>query len=152
MMKTLTKFCGKEKNTGKRYIRAWVKKKTYDKVHHDWMLRLYKWVGVPDEVIELISNLMKLRKTRFEIWNKGEKMKSRWIYISSGLLQGDSYSPVEFCISEILVCGLIQQSRDYRIRPPENGDVSRTHSLFVDDMKVYQEIHEIVRDVNEVIA
>ena len=152
MMKTLKKFCGKEKNTGKRYIRAWVKKKAYDKVHHDWMLRLYKWVGVPDEVIELISNLMELWKTRFEIWSKGEKMKSRWIYISCGLLQGNSYSPVEFCISEILVCGLLQQSRGYRIRPPENRDVSRTHSLLVDDLKVYQEIHEIVRDANEVIS
>ena len=26
-------------------------KKVYDKVHHDWMLRVYKWIGIPDEVI-----------------------------------------------------------------------------------------------------
>ena len=32
--------------------------------------------------------------------------------------------------------------------PPESRDVSRTHSLFVDDLKVYQENH----DVNEVIV
>ena len=31
-------------------------------------------------------------------------------------------------------------------------DVSRTHSLFVDDLKVYQESHELLRDVNEVIV
>ena len=36
--------------------------------------------------------------------------------------------------------------------PPENRDVSRTHDLFVDDLKVYQESHEILRDVNEVIV
>ena len=35
-------------------------KKVYDKVHHEWMLRLYKWIGIPDEVLELISNLMEL--------------------------------------------------------------------------------------------
>ena len=35
--------------------------------------------------------------------------------------------------------------------PPENKGVSKTHSLFVDDLKVYQESHEILRDVNEVI-
>ena len=34
--------------------------------------------------------------------------------------------------------------------PPGNRDVSRTHSLFVDDLKVYQESHEILRDVNNV--
>ena len=47
-------------------------KKVYNKVHHDWMLRVYRWVGIPDEVTKLISNLMELWKTRLEIWNKGE--------------------------------------------------------------------------------
>ena len=42
-------------------------KKVYDKVHHDWMLRVYKRIGIPDEVIKLISNLMELWKTRHEI-------------------------------------------------------------------------------------
>ena len=57
-------------------------KKTYNKVHHDLMLRVYKWTGIPDEAVKLISNLMELRKTRLETWSKGEKMTSRWINIS----------------------------------------------------------------------
>ena len=57
-------------------------KKVYDKLHHDWILRVYRWVGIPDEVIKLISNLMELWKTRLEIWSKEEKMTSRWINIS----------------------------------------------------------------------
>ena len=36
--------------------------------------------------------------------------------------------------------------------PPGSRDVSRSHSLFVDDLKVYQESHEILRDANEVIV
>ena len=36
--------------------------------------------------------------------------------------------------------------------PPGSRDVSRTQKLFVDDLKVYQEIHEILRDVNKVIV
>ena len=36
--------------------------------------------------------------------------------------------------------------------PPGNRDASRTHSLIVDDLKVYQESHEILRDVNDVIV
>ena len=34
---------------------------------------------------------------------------------------------------------------------PRNRDFSWTHSLFVDDLKVYQERHEIFRDVSEVV-
>ena len=46
-----------------------------------------------------------------------------------------------------------RMSRDwYRMGPPRSRDVSRTHSLFIDDLKVYQESHEILRDVNGVIV
>ena len=116
------------------------------------MLRVYQWIGVPDEVIKLISSLMELWKTRLEFWSKGEKMANRWINISCGFLQGDSYSPVGFCISEIPVCRLLQPSMGYRMDPPESRDVSRTHSLFLDDLRVYQENHQVFRDVNEVIV
>ena len=83
-------------------------KKAYDKVHHDWMLRVYHRIGIPKEVITLISQLMEKWKTRLEIWSRGEKLTSRWIDISCGFLQGDSYLPVGFCISEIPVCLLLQ--------------------------------------------
>ena len=93
-------------------------KKAYDKVHQDWMLRVYHWIGIPKEVITLISQLMEKWKTRLEIWSKGEKLTSRWIDILCGFLQGDSYSPVGFCISEIPVRLLLQQSKGYRTGPP----------------------------------
>ena len=35
---------------------------------------------------------------------------------------------------------------------PGGRDVSRMHSLFVDDLKVYQESHEILEEVNEAIV
>ena len=91
-------------------------------------------------------------KTRLEIWNEGEKVTSRWIEIQFGFLQGDSYSPVGFCITEIPVCKLLQQSKGYRRGEPGNRDVSRTHSLFVDDLKQYQENHKALKDVNEIIV
>ena len=42
-------------------------KKAYDKVHNDWMLRVYQWTGIPREVVQLISVLMEKWKTRLEI-------------------------------------------------------------------------------------
>ena len=64
----------------------------------------------------------------------------------------DSYSPVGFCISEIPVCKLLQQSKGYRMGAPGNQSISRTHSLFIDDLKQYQESHEIIKEVNEIIV
>ena len=36
--------------------------------------------------------------------------------------------------------------------PPGSRYVSRAHRLFVDDLKVYHETHEMLKDVNEVIV
>ena len=52
-------------------------------------------------------------------------MISGWIDIMCGFLQGDSYSPVGFCISEIPVCKLLQQSKGYRIGTPGNWSISK---------------------------
>ena len=43
------------------------------------MLRVYEWIGIPKEGIELIYELIKKWKTKREIWNEGEKVTSRWI-------------------------------------------------------------------------
>ena len=63
-------------------------------------------------------------------------------------LQGDSYSPVGFCISEIPICKLLQESKGYRMGLPGKRDVKCTHSLFVDDLKVHQESHKTLKDIN----
>ena len=46
----------------------------------------------------------------------------------------------------------IAKSRRYRMGPPGSRDVTRIHSLFVDDLMVYQESHGILRDDNDVIV
>ena len=77
---------------------------------------------------------------------------SRWIRIACGFLEGDSYSPIGFCLSEVLVCLLLNESRGYRMGPPGQRLVKRTHSLFIDDLKTYQESHELLCAVNEMLV
>ena len=126
--------------------------KAYDKVHHDWMVRVYEWIGIPTAVISLLRELMNKWKTRLELWKDGEKCVSRWIDIKCGFLQGDSYSSVGFCITEIPIAKLLEQSKGYRMGEPGKRAVNRTHCLFVDDLKVYQESHNLLKEINEVIV
>ena len=32
--------------------------KDYDRIHHDWTLKVYRWIGVPDDVSRLIEEMM----------------------------------------------------------------------------------------------
>jgi len=77
--------------------------KAYDKVHHDWMLKVYRWMGFPEDVVKVIEHMMKGWKTKLEITKERTKETSRWIRIRRGFLQGDSFSPVGFCLTEVPV-------------------------------------------------
>ena len=81
-----------------------------------------------------------------------KKSISRWTDIMCGFLQCNSHSLVGFCISQMPVCKLLQESKGYRMDQPGKRDAKRTHSLFVDDLKVYQESHKALKDVNEMMV
>ena len=126
--------------------------KAYDKVHHDWMTTVYKWMGFPQGVVRVIEHLMSGWRTKLEVRTENGKEMSRWIDIKRGFLQGDSFSPVGFCLTEIPVAMLLEESEGYMMGAPGERNVKRTHSFFIDDLKVYQQNHEKLKAVNETIV
>ena len=127
-------------------------RKAYDMVRHDWMLRVYRWMGVPEKVLNVLSQLMEGWKTRLEVTCKGKVKTSRWIRIRRGFLQGDSYSPVGFCLTEVPIALMLDETDGYKMGQPGERKLTRTHSFFIDDLKVYQENHQKLEIVNEMIV
>ena len=70
----------------------------YDTVRHNWMTRAYQWIEVPEKVVNVIVKLMEGWKTKLEVTEDGKVLTSRKINIRKGFLQGESYSPVGFCL------------------------------------------------------
>jgi hypothetical protein len=126
--------------------------KAYDMVRHDWILRVFEWMKVPNSVAQVLQCMMGKWRTRLEVGVGKDKVQSEWIKIKRGFLQGDSFSPVGFCLSEVPVSMLIQDSDGYQMGPPGNRIVKRTHSLFIDDLKVYQQNHSKLKMVNDTIV
>ena len=92
--------------------------------------------GILKSVFKVTEQLMVRWKIRLEVFDQGKKVVSRWIEIKRGFLQGDSYSPVGFCLTEIPIAMLLEGTEGYRMGPPGNREVIRTHSLSIDDLKV----------------
>ena len=107
------------------------------------MIKVYRWMGIPEKMCNLLETLMNMWKTRLEIKVIGsERQTSRLIRIARGFLQGYSYSPVGYCLTKVPVGMLIFKSKGYRMGIPWEREIKRTHSLFVDDLKVYSEDHQ----------
>ena len=126
-------------------------KKAYDYVHHDWINRVIEWMGIDRRVRKVVSRIMGGWRTRLVITSEGEQKKSRWIKFNQGFLQGDSFSPVGFCICEIPILMLVDTSKGYRMGPPGARIVNKTHSLFLDDLKIYQETEEELEIINNIL-
>ena len=60
-------------------------KKGYDMVHHDFMIMVYRWMGIPEKVCKLLETLMSMWKTRLEINVKGSERKTSRL---QGRIQG----------------------------------------------------------------
>ena len=87
--------------------------KAHDTVRHDWMTRVYQWMGVLEKVVNVTVKLMEGWKTRLEVTEDRKVLKSRKINVRNWFLQGDSCSPVGFCLKEVPISVLIEETDGY---------------------------------------
>ena len=106
---------------------------------------------VPEKVVNALTKLMEGWKTKLEVNENGKVTISRLINIVKGFLQGDSYSPVGFCLTEIPAAMVMGDTDGYTIGQRGEQKVKRTRSLFVDDLKIYRENHQKLEIVNKMI-
>ena len=122
---------------------AWVDfKKAYDMVPHRWLKRILKATKIRRGVRKAVTRLVPLWETTLTV-ETTEKKESFPICFRRGLFQGDSLSPLLFCLS---IAPLSHQLRKQRgFRSIYQGRV--THLLFMDDLKIFAESREEVRDM-----
>ena len=84
--------------------------KAYNMVRHHWMIRVFTWMGYSSKLINVLKQLMDGWKTKLEV-NDGVKIEtSRWVRTLKVFLQGDSYSPVGFCLTEGPIAMLLDET------------------------------------------
>ena len=108
-------------------------------------------MGVAEKVVNVIGKLMEKWKTKLKVTEDGKVLISSKINIRIGFLEGDNYSPVGFCLTEVPNSMLIEEADGYTMRQRDEERVKRTHSLF-DDLKIYQESHQKLESLNEMIV
>ena len=82
---------------------------------------------------------------------RGKVTNSWLINIIKSFLQGDSYAPVGFCLTEVPITVLLEETSGYKMGQPGQRNIKRMRSLFVDSLNVYQESYHKLEIVNEII-
>ena len=65
-------------------------------------------------------------------------------------MQGDSYSPVGFGLTEVPITMMLEETDGYKLGKAAQRETKRTHSFFIDDLKLYQRNHAKWEIANEI--
>lgn len=117
---------------------AWVDyKKAFDRTSHALIIRLLGYLHVHPEIVICIEHLMHLWRTRFEIRDGAASRTTDPVYFQRGVFQGDSLSPLLFCISLLPLSVELRNARGYQVGPPNRRNTKVTHLFYMDDLKLY---------------
>ena len=73
--------------------------KAYDSISHSWLSKILNIYKIDTVSKNFILNMMPNWKTQMKIRHKEGEMMTEDIKISNGIFQGDSLSPLLFCLA-----------------------------------------------------
>ena len=113
---------------------AWIDyKKAFDSVPHSWIMKCMEIYKICPVVTQFITAAMRTWKSTLVLNHPGGSLTSRPINIKSGIFQGDSLSPLLFCMALAPLSPLLQESGcGYEIQGQKIN-----HLFFMDDLKTY---------------
>ena len=114
---------------------AWIDyKKAYDRVPHGWLERVLEYIHAPEKVRHCLSRLIPLWETEFSI-RSGTGTARASLTLKRGLFQGDSLSPLLFCLCIVPLSHALRSiGIGYKCK---DVDLVISHQLYMDDLKVY---------------
>ena len=114
---------------------AWVDyKKAFDSVPHSWILSALKIYKADTIIIQFLETVMKQWKTEMKLYHTGGHVSTGQINVKRGIFQGDSLSPLLFCISLIPLTNMLnRENLGYVL----NNEQNISHLLYMDDLKLF---------------
>ena len=125
--------CKKKKNN---LSMSWIDyRKAYDSVPHSWILKTLQMYRFNEKLIKFMETSMRNRKTTMKLCYNDGCITTDQIELKRGIFQGDSFSPLLFCLGLVpLTSELATSGYGYKI---SNISAPISHLFYMDDLKLY---------------
>lgn len=156
--KTILENC---RSRGTNLSVAWIDyKKAFDSVPHSWILKCMDLYRVAPNICSFVQRSMHNWKTELNLNYEGGKITVKDVNIRRGIFQGDSLSPLLFCLTIDPLSKLLNGSgTGYNLAGRrKNPETTINHLLYMDDLKLFANseqslqqqlmmVHEFSRDI-----
>ena len=134
---------------------AWIDySKAFDSVPHSWIVKCLRLYKINEQIIKMIENQMRNWKTNIVLnYNRG-RVQIENVKINRGIFQGDSLSPLLFCLAiNPLSVLLNKEELGYSLEKTRSKRSRKliSHLLFMDDLKVYANNEANLKKLMEVV-
>jgi hypothetical protein len=120
---------------------AWIDyQKTFDRVPRSWIIKSLELIGINKKVISFTKKVMSYWRTRMRLHAENKIIEAEDVKIRCGIFQGDSLSPLLFCICLIPVT---EQPNILNTGYEEHTTKTKiSHLLYMDDLKLIAKSEE----------
>ena len=152
--KTILEDC---KRRQRNLSMAWIDyKKAFDSVPHSWILRCLDLYNINRDIRTFMSNQMEKWKTSITLNHAEGQIQIKDVKIQRGIFQGDSLSPLLFCLAVDPLSKILKQhdiGYDLSKERRKKDKKKINHLLFMDDLKIYaetdQKLNQLIEAVRE---
>jgi len=114
---------------------AWIDyQKSFNRVPHSWIIKSLELTGINNKVISFTKKVVSYWRKRMRLHTENKLIETEDIKIQCGIFQGDSLSPLPFCICLI---PLTEQLNRLNTGYEEHTTKTKiSHLLYMDDLKL----------------
>jgi hypothetical protein len=147
ILKAILEDCKKRR---KNLNTAWIDyQKAFDSVPHSWIEKSIELIGANNKIVELCSLSMEKWSTKLQLNTNEKLMQSRLIKINRGIFQGDSSSPLLFCLALTPLTHELNRSKcGYQVYGTKR---KISHLLYMDDLKLIRRSEEELRNEIKIV-
>ncbi|KAJ0173873.1 hypothetical protein K1T71_011022 [Dendrolimus kikuchii] len=129
-----------QKNKQDLYISYIDYKKAFDSVPHSWLTQVLEIYKINPAIINFLKTIMNNWKTSLRLHTDSICITTREIAVKRGIFQGDSLSPLWFCLALNPLSQELNRSQlgfDIQLNRCNLSQI--THLLYMDDLKLYSD-------------
>ena len=117
--------------------------KAFDRVPHSWIIKSLEIIGINTKVISFTKKVMGYWRTRMRLHAENKLIETEDIKVQCGIFQGDSLSPLLFCICLLpLTEQLNKLNTGYEVHTTKT---KISHLLYMDDLKLIAKSEEEIQ-------